>query len=702
LPNYGRYVYTQFIKVYDSTAPVVTVGEYGGPTAECPDLVAGLPGGPTGQFGDYTGSCDAQVTIPFSVSDECELFDNDGDLVISIVLAEIDAFAIDANGDGSIKANEFVADGSVVANITDNGDGTYVFSGTFPIITSAMGPYVVHAIRVLFEDGCGNQVSQYIEFDVVDCKGPAPICINGLTVTLMPTGDGSCAMAIWASDFEGSPIYDCTGQVGVDPSVNPNPQVTQYAIYRASTVEAAGDSFVPDPSQTGITLTQDDDETTIVYVYAFDEEGNYDYCETYVLVQQHTSCDPTTGGGSIAGIIATESNETVEGVEVSLNGEMSMTMVTDTDGSYHFDELMTGFDYSVTPYLNDNPLNGVSTFDLVLLSKHILGTQLLNSPYKLIAADINRSGTVTTFDMIQLRKLILNVVTEFSNNTSWRFVETTYSFPQPTNPWYETFPELINENNLTTEIVDADFVGVKIGDVNGSSQANALSGDDRSLNGIFKLEVDDVAMKAGNTYTVSFTARDIVEGFQGTLMLNSADFVSIEYALATAQNFGLRYADQGMITMSFNEEYNSNDVLFSVVLRATTDANLSETLSIGSRYTAAEAYRNDNTMYLGVNFATELPGLNEFTLYQNIPNPFQEETLIGFYLPQDGAVTISIADVTGKQLMFLSDNYSKGYNTIEVTKEMIQQTTGVLSYTLSTGDTDSYRYTATKTMVVLR
>jgi hypothetical protein len=106
-----------------------------------------------------------------------------------------------------------VSDTDIMGHITSNGDGTYVFTGTFPIITSAMGDHIVHAIRVLFEDGCGNQTSRYIEFDVVDCKGPAPVCINGLTVTLMPQPTGGCTMDIWASDFEGSPIYDLPARV---------------------------------------------------------------------------------------------------------------------------------------------------------------------------------------------------------------------------------------------------------------------------------------------------------------------------------------------------------------------------------------------------------------------------------------------------------------------------------------------------------
>jgi hypothetical protein len=345
------------------------------------------------------------------------------------------------------------------------------------------------------------------------------------------------------------------------------------------------------------------------------------------------------------------------------------------------------------------------------MSKHILATQLLDSPYKLIAADVNRSGTVTTFDMIQLRKLILNLITEFSNNTSWRFVETAYAFPQPTNPWYELFPELINENNLNTDIVDADFVGVKIGDVNGSAQANALSGDDRTLDGIFNLEVENIDLVAGNTYTVAVSASELVDGFQGTLTLNGAELVDIEYSLDNhrglqAQNFGLRFVDQGLITMSFNDEYESNDVLFSLVLKATQDKKLNEVLSINSRYTQAEAYAlpregdvptgQRELMDLGISFSDGMVVDAAFELYQNIPNPFVEETIIGFDLPEDAEATITISDISGRVLTIINTDATAGYNTINVTRDMVHGTHGVLNYTLTVGE-----WTKTRTMVMM-
>ena len=695
IPNYGRYIYTQFVKVYDSTTPVITVGDYGGPTDLCPDLMPG-------QFGDADGDCMAEVDIPFTVTDECELFDGAGNLVINIVSAELDAFAVDVNGDGQINANEFLADDDVTANLTDNGDGTYAFAGTFPIITDAMGENIVHVFRVLLEDGCGNQMSEYVEFDVIDCKGPAPICINGLTVTLMPQQDGDCAMTIWASDFEGSPIYDCTGQ-GPDVAADGRPRITAYAIYRAVDVEAAGDNFIPHPSNTGLVLTSDDDPTTVVYIYAFDEDGNYDYCETYVLVQQHASCDPTNTA-TIAGAIQTEDNDAVENVTVNLNGEMSMSTTTAVDGYYQFSSLMAGGDYSVTPYLNSNPLNGVSTFDIILISKHVLGTQLLDSPYKLIAADVNRSNTITTLDLIQIRKLILNINTEFSNNTSWRFVHSDYDFPQPTNPWLEEFPELHNENNLIGEILDADFVGVKIGDVNGSAQANALSGEERNLNGQFDLWMEDMQLLAGNHYTIDIYGDDLGSwsGFQGTMEWREVSLLDISEGLADEGNLGKKFWDDGFLTMSWNQpasKVEGQRPLFGLHLMAHQDMLLSEAVIISDRFTRAEAYGAGagDLARLGIAFGGALEHKDEFELYQNIPNPFNEQTLLSFYLPEASEVTLEVRDVTGRLLFSERIEYVAGYHTRYLDSKLLKKSSGVLSYSLQAGE-----FFASKKMVLLR
>jgi hypothetical protein len=48
-------------------------------------------------------------------------------------------------------------------------------------------PYGVHKIKWFVEDGCGNEETCEYMFEVKDCKKPTVVCINGLSVNIMPT-----------------------------------------------------------------------------------------------------------------------------------------------------------------------------------------------------------------------------------------------------------------------------------------------------------------------------------------------------------------------------------------------------------------------------------------------------------------------------------------------------------------------------------
>ena len=155
---------------------------------------------------------------------------------------------------------------------------------------------------------------------------------------------------------------------------------------------------------------------------------------------------------------------------------------TEEDGFYDF-ALPMNNNYGEIPNRNDNPWNGISTMDLILMSRHILGVELLDSPYRMIAADINNSGTITAFDMVELRKLILLIYTAFPENPSWKFIDAQYVFEDPTNPFESIFPTEYNINGLSANEV-IDFVGVKMGDLNNSAIPNQLlSGDTRNRGG---------------------------------------------------------------------------------------------------------------------------------------------------------------------------------------------------------------------------
>jgi len=217
--------------------------------------------------------------------------------------------------------------------------------------------------------------------------------------------------------------------------------------------------------------------------------------------------------------------------------------------------------------------------------------------------------------------------------------------------------------------------------------------------------IDNAQLKAGEEYTVDFKAKDFksIAGYQFTLNLNDkVDFVDVTAGTLSelsSDNFGFNMLDRGVITTSWNgttvADLNDNDVVFSLTLKANADAQLSEVLSVGSRYTKAEAYTADAELFdVKVEFNNGT-AVNEFALYQNQPNPFKGETVIGFELPEASTATLTIYDVSGRTLRVIEGDFAKGFNQVTVSRSELSGT-GVLYYQLDTPN-DS----ATKKMILV-
>ncbi len=77
-------------------------------------------------------------------------------------------------------------------------------------------------------------------------------------------------------------------------------------------------------------------------------------------------------------------------------------------------------DYTLKPQKTGSPYDGLTTYDLVLISKHILDIVPFNCPWQIVAADVNHSESITTFDIVTARKVILGITDTFPYG-SWRF-----------------------------------------------------------------------------------------------------------------------------------------------------------------------------------------------------------------------------------------------------------------------------------------
>lgn len=85
-----------------------------------------------------------------------------------------------------------------------------------------------------------------------------------------------------------------------------------------------------------------------------------------------------------------------------------------------------------------------------------------------------------------------------------------------------------------------------------------------------------------------------------------------------------------------------------------------------------------------------------FELLQNRPNPFSRSTVIGFVLPGESEITLTVQQADGRTVKTWKGVYPSGYHEVEYSLDGLQGQ-GVLYYTLTT---DGHR--ATKRMVLVR
>lgn len=212
-----------------------------------------------------------------------------------------------------------------------------------------------------------------------------------------------------------------------------------------------------------------------VEVWARDAAGNTASCQTYVFIFDQGFCDP---GSSVSAFLPDQrgiAGVGIEAVSVYCTGDTTLwpPFPVFTDISGYWTSLgstigLVGANNFITASKKTNPLNGVTTFDLLEIQKHILGTKLLDSPYKMLAADANLDGKISLQDVVLLQKLLLGLIPELPHGKSWRFVPADHIFPDPLNPL--SAPQQIVTPNTADPIPGHfGFTGVKIGDVNASA-----------------------------------------------------------------------------------------------------------------------------------------------------------------------------------------------------------------------------------------
>jgi hypothetical protein len=541
-----------------------------------------------------------------------------------------------------------------------NGD---VAAGVLPVGT--------HRLRWILTDQCGNVSTCDRIFTLKDCKKPTPYCFNGIVTVVMP---GTGNITVWAKDFNLGSFDNCTANNDLKFSFSPNTNDVSVT-YNCDS------------------LNRQKTAIKVVRIYVTDEYGNQDYCETTIRIQDNNNvCPGTDPGFSLSGKTNRENKDALPGTSVSIldsGGNLIDQQTTDNQCQYAFTNLNAS-NFYVKANRNDDITNGVSTLDIVLIQRHILGLKTFSSPYKYLAADVNNSKSVTAKDISDIRKVILGVTRDFPNQTPiWKFIKADHQFANPDQPW--DAPAIIESTQLQDILDQVNFMGIKSGDIDQSATVNLKAPVDSRSEANYYWVLSNARVVSDQIIEVDVICNSDMEidGFQMGLEIADLRNKIIDIKSSSLELTKDEYvvSDKFIKVSSVQQTALSlvkNQVLFTIILHTDQfNKNIGNALNALSEF-SSEVYieeKKQNLVFRNENHSVAQKNL--LTAFPIQPNPFSKDASLRFELPEPGNVNLHVYDISGKKILTIDYYCSQGKNEIRLRRQDLK-IDGLLYYVLIT------------------
>lgn len=160
-----------------------------------------------------------------------------------------------------------------------------------------------------------------------------------------------------------------------------------------------------------------------------------------------------------------------QGIQSVLVTNGNATSPTNSNGYYIVNTANTGTNQVCMNY-NTAALNGVSTLDLVIIQRHILGispfenvVDATDAARRYVASDVNHDGSIDSDDIDAIRETILGITTALPGNNMTFVPEGDMDLALVTDPWGLSFLQNNCRNNASYHM---NRYAVKMGDVSGN------------------------------------------------------------------------------------------------------------------------------------------------------------------------------------------------------------------------------------------
>lgn len=540
-----------------------------------------------------------------------------------------------------------------------NGDGSMDVISAADTLAMAL-PKGTHRVFWRAADQCGRAITCSHNIVVQDCQGPNMICSSGFTIGL---NEPDCLEKFSAKRFLISYSDNCSA--------------TDKIQLRVRKV-GAGTGF---PTTDSVAFARCDIGVNLLEIWARDENGRTNQCNTFILLQQNNGICPCIIDGDVGlkGCTKTANNKKLSdykiggtivnapGGQPTLNKPFGVTVASDSCFTVTVPKVPLGGPYRATirAAKSGQPLDGVTTLDLALINKHILGLDTFKTFYQVLAADVNGSKTVTTFDVVETRKLILGIYDTFPGVPAWLMIRPVANpailnaFNAVRDTYQVYIPEVTDDINFSK----LDYIGIKVGDVNYTAPLSfdQSDADDRAT---WPLLAEDRHFEAGENIRVPLRwgEKGRLDAWQLALSVDPdyLQWTSVEGL--PAENYNI----QESTLRALWYEGPSEDAPAPVLqLRALKAGRLSQALRLAPETLAAEAYIGGEKgsparHALQLQFA-QTAGAGE-TLWAAAPqpNPFTTALSFNFHLHQQTPVRLSLTDATGRMLFDQVQPFGEG------------------------------------------
>ena len=333
----------------------------------------------------------------------------------------------------------------------------------------------------------------------------------------------------------------------------------------------------------------------------------------------------------------------ISGVSLSLGSE---TALTANDGIFLFSTI-SGGNYDLIPSKDGDFGNSISAFDASQVLRYSVGLTTLE-PFQLIAADVSGNGSVTSYDASYILRYTVGLVNSFPVGNNWCFVPADFNINSSN---WNSAPDKITYSPLNSNMSNQDFKGIIYGDVTGNwspmtlgknaTGAGAISFGKAKSTDKKQFDIPVIAKIADDLYSskMSFHFNPQAVIFKGITLGKAMKDFSLVHRL-----------DHGnlQIALAGTQPINSETELFSLQFELADGESSAPGVVELSDVIVNEGQIAVDISDREVLLNSQLPKTHQ--LQQNYPNPFNPTTTIEYSLSASAHVTLTIFDVSGKQV----------------------------------------------------